>query len=64
MRTLSGADGGHPPGDLGASGPPAFREKTPGLLLDRDAAQTRLQSQARRRLAVQIADDDRGHRGR
>jgi hypothetical protein len=60
---LARADGRGPRGDLGPADLRAFCQDSPRLLLDRDAAVTRLQTQALNHFVIQVSDDDRRHGG-
>jgi hypothetical protein len=61
MGALPRTDGGGSCRNFRATEPSALREDSPSFLLDRDAAKTRLQSQAVSYLIIEIADDDRRH---
>jgi hypothetical protein len=61
VRALAGSDGGGPSRYLRSAQLCAQRDQTAGLLLDRHAAQPRLQAQPLGNFVIEIADDDRGH---
>jgi len=61
MWALARPDGGGACRNLRATEPRALREHPPGFLLDRDAAETGLQSEALGNLVVEITYDDRCH---